>query len=424
MLRLPTVWTLAAVGVLGLSLVGCSRMTTWMDRHAEPSTRTAARGPAPETGQDGAAAQARQEQMDAATSALLSDPVDEPPQFVGKPVADDGDRPARFVGVLNLYGELPGGPEGMPDDALDNLQQVSFTPEGADFDADVSPDGKHILFASTQHRPTADLYHKPVDSQTVTQVTSDPANDTMPAFSPDGRRVAFCSNRSGSWDIYIKSLNGGHAVQVTDNPAQELHPSWSPDGAELVFSALGEQSGQWEMVVVDVANPAARRFIGYGLFPEFSPTGDKIVYQRARYRGTRWFSIWTIDYADGQGKRPTEIAASANAAVITPTWSPDGSKLAFATVVSPTSQDTRTRPRRADVWVVNIDGTERVRLTTDHFVNLQPTWGPDGQVFFVSNRSGTDNIWAVRPQDSLQIAQPAPPAGPDDAQASVPTEGQ
>ncbi len=411
MTRSATTWGLLVMLAAWVCLPGCSRMA--QTNRSRPAAQ-------PEAAASQSTDSARDRQMSAATSALLSDQQNEQPQFVGQPVADDGDRPARFVGVLNLYGEIPGGPEGMPDDALDNLRQITFTPEGADFDADISPDGTFVVFASTQHRPTADLYYKPVDSQTVTQVTSDPANDTMPAISPDGDKVAFCSNRSGSWDIYIKSLDGGQAVQLTDNPAQELHPSWSPDGQQIVFSALGEQSGQWEIVVIDAANPAKRRFIGYGLFPEFSPKGDKIVFQRARFRGTRWFSIWTIDYVNGEGVRPTEIAASSNAAVITPTWSPDGSKLAFATVVSPTTEGPNVRPRKADLWVVNIDGTERVRLTSDSFVNLQPTWAPDGRVFFVSNRSGTDNIWAVRPHGSLLIAQPD---NPDDAtQASVPTE--
>ncbi len=406
-----TIAMLAAAAVW-VGVAGCSRATAWRQPAPEgPPESTAASAEA-------APAASHSDPMNAAASSLLTDRVDEQPRFVGQPVADDGDRPSRFVGVLNLYGEIPGGPEGMPNDALDNLRQVTFTPEGADFDADISPDGSFVVFASTQHRPTADLYYKPVDSRTVTQVTSDPANDTMPAISPDGKRVAFCSNRSGSWDIYVKNLDGGQAVQITDNPAQELHPSWSPDGEQLVFSALGEQTSQWEMVVVDVSNPAKRRFIGYGLFPEFSPTGDKIVYQRARFRGTRWFSVWTIDYRNGEGVRPTEIAASANAAVITPTWSPDGQKLAFATVVSPTSDDTNTRPRKADLWIVDIDGTDRVRLTTDNFVNLQPTWGPDGRVFFVSNRSGTDNIWAVRPHGASMIAGPDRPD--DAAQAAAP----
>lgn len=341
------------------------------------------------------------------------------PQFVGQPVADDGDRPARFVGAMNIYGEMPGSPAGMPQDRLDNLRQVSFTQDGADFDVSVSPDGQWLVYASTQHRPTSDIYMKRIDSQTLTQVTFDVGNDTMPAISPDGKTIAFCSDRSGSWDIYLQTLDGGQPTQLTSDTSHELHPSWSPDGQSIVFCALGEQSGQWEIVLVDVQRPGSRKFLGYGLFPEFSPDGKKIAYQLARQRGTRWFSLWTMDLVDGEAKHPTQIAASTNAAVITPTWSPDGRRLAFATVLNPRQNDPSKRPQQADLWTVNVDGSGRVKLTSDKFVNLQPAWGSDGWLYFVTNRSGTDNIWAVRPSEPTMARQGT---SPGNAEASVPVQ--
>jgi len=326
------------------------------------------------------------------------------PRFASDPAIDEPLR-KKFTNGLNLWGELPGQNDDAPRDATLNIRQVSYTREGADFDATITPDGKHLFYASTRHRKTADIYMKSVDGQTVTQFTSDPANDVMPAVSPDGSMVAFCSDRSGNWDIYVKRIEGGKTIQITQDPAHEVHPSWSPDGTELIFSALGRQSGKWEMVVVDVDFNAKRRFIGFGLFPEFSPDGRKIVYQRARFRGTRTFSVWTMDYADGEGRHPTEIAGATNAAVINPTSSPDGRRVAFATVLNPTSDDPTARPESANLWIINVDGTGRVKLTNDTYANLQPTWSPDGTIFFVSNRSGYDNIWSVRPVEGMLTAR-------------------
>lgn len=333
---------------------------------------------------------------------------------VSAPAASQG----RYVGTMNLYGEMPGSPKTMPGDALDNLRQVSFTREGADFDVDVDPTGKWLIYASTRHRPTSDLYMKRIEGTAITQLTTDAANDTMPAISPDGKLVAFCSDRSGSWDLYIKPISGGKAVQITSGPSQDLHPNWSPDGKFIVYCSLGEQSGQWELAVLEAANPVNKKYIGYGLFPEFSPTGKKIAFQRARFRGTRWFSLWTMDYENGEASQPTEIAVSTNAAVITPAWSPDGRQLAFVTVVNP-GNDPRVRPESSDLWVINADGTGRMNLSNDSYVNLQPTWGKDGRLFFVSNRGAADNIWATRVGRPL-LAEEGPEKEPAQTQAMVP----
>jgi Tol biopolymer transport system component len=308
-----------------------------------------------------------------------------------------------FHGGVSLWGEMPGQTTVAPVNASDNLWQVSFTREGSDFDVAIDPTGQRIAFASTRHRASADLYVKQVHGQTVTQITSDAGNDVMPAWSPDGSAIAFCSDRSGNFDLYIQRLDGGQPIQLTNDPAPELHPSFSPDGSQIIFCTLN-QAGQWEIQVIDVAQPASRRIIGLGLFPSFSPTGDKIAFQRPRYRGTRLFGVWTIDYVNGEGLRPTEIAAASNAAVINPAWSPDGKRLAFATVVDPSDSDI-ARPAAAELWAVNVDGAGRVKLTNDTFANLQPAWSRDGTIYFISNRTGSDNVWALKPASGTFIAQ-------------------
>jgi Tol biopolymer transport system component len=349
----------------------------------------------------------------AAINAGLSNPMPTP-----SAVRNENDV-ARRISAINLYGELPTRKPTPPTDGMSNLQQVTFTREGADFDLSIDPTGKHIVFASTRHRPSSDIYMQKITGSTVTQVTTDLAEDRMPTFSPDGQKIAFCSDRSGNWDIYVKSIAGGQPVQITNEPGHEVHPSWSPDSRQLAFCSLSSQSGQWEIVVVDVDNPSNRRFIGTGLFPQFSPDGDKILFQRARYRGTRWFSVWTVDYIDGEGKRPTEIAASTNAAVINPAWSPDGKRIVFSTIINPTV-DSRGRPNAADLWMINLDGSGRTRLTSDGYLNAQPLWGADGRIYFVSDRSGADNIWSLTPNKQMLIVG-TPDQQDNQATAEAPT---
>jgi TolB protein len=323
--------------------------------------------------------------------------------------------------ALNLYGEAlaksmtpppPRGGDGSKAGGQ-NLTQVSFAQEGADFDPDVSPDGKRVVYASTQHRMTADIYVKNTESRVVSQLTSDPSNDVMPRISPDGNRVSFASNRAGNWDIYVMPIAGGRAIQLTNNAADDLSPSWSPDGTKLAFCRLGEVSGQWEIWTLDVGNAGVASFVCYGLFPAWCPvagTGtngtDKIAFQKSRERGDRAFSIWTIDYRDAQAENLTEVASTPLAACINPSWSPDGQWLAFATVPNPQqwAQSTDSRPNTADLWIIDINANSQISLSAGSAVNLMPTWGPNNRLFFVSDRGGIDNIWSMDTNQIVQLA--------------------
>lgn len=334
------------------------------------------------------------------------------------PVNGAADPRAISTGPLTQPGMQPMG------EGAEGLMHVTFAPEGADFDPCVSRDNSFMVFASTQHRATADIYSKSITGRTITQLTSDPGHDIMPAISPDGRRIAFCSNRNGNWDIFVMSARGGQAVQLTSDPTQELHPSWSPDGSKIVFCRLGQMSGRWEIWVMDAANAQSSEFIGFGMFPQWCPKSgtamggkDKILFQRSRERGGRAFSIWTIDYKAGDAGSPTEIASSTTAAYINANWSPDAQHIVFAAVENPSAAPTSaTQGTISELWMVNVDGTGRVNLTTGgKFMNLMPCWGPDNKIYFVSDRSGIPNVWAIGTDKAVQAASgfPASPVKSD-----------
>jgi len=336
---------------------------------------------------------------------------------------------SRFDPWLGLFGEIDGlGGRPTQTPAIENITQVTFASEGRDAEPDADKTGEFIVYSSTQHSRAPDIYTKSVSGLTVRPLTSDPGSDRMPKFSPDNSQVAFCSDRAGNYDIYIIDASiGGQAVQVTNDTAHEIHPSWSPDGKHLVYCRLSEQSGRWELWVTETGNFNSRRFIGYGLCPEWNPDpgSNLIAFQKPRERGSRLFSVWTIEFVNGEGVKPTEIVSAANAAAINPSWSPDGKMLCFTTVLDPgrPGQSVSTeRETWADIWVVNLDGTNKVNLTNGEYTNVEPTWSPDGRILFVSNRAGIENIWAIGPERTIETARGPAMNVPNTGVAEVSTQ--
>ena|GEM_PF-594647 len=307
---------------------------------------------------------------------------------------------------INVFGEMDGvGPAPYNGGGKSGFQQQTFVDEGYDSDVKVTPDGKSLLFASTRHSVHPDIYIQKIDGMSVTQITYDPADDAFPVFNHDMSRIAFASNRSGNWDIYVMDADGKNVEQITRTSANEIHPTFSPDGSKIAYSSLGSRTGQWELWTIDLGSNE-RKMIGYGLFPQWSPRSDvdRIAFQRARQRGTRWFSAWTLDLVGGEAKNVTEIAFSTNAAIVGPSWNQDGTKLAFTTIVDPTLASPATQGGQAkgttqDVWTINADGTDRNRLTDGRGVNAAPAWGKDGRIYFISDRGGSEAIWSVAAND-------------------------
>jgi len=362
-----TIWTHGALcGLAGLALVGGCGSST------DPSAWRTSPDPSP---------------------GLVAPQRPTEPTFVA-----DTD-PPRKPPAVNVFGELDGSPRpAAPAAGTANFQKQSFLDEGYDGDVCVDPTGRCMVFASTRDSLHANLYLQRVDGLSVTQLTNDQSDHAFPVFSPDGRKIAFSSTRGGNWNLYLMDADGRNVVQITNGAAQDMHPSFSPDGTKLVYCTLGGRSGQWEIWTIDLVS-GTRKMIGFGLFPSWSPRRDMdvIAFQRARQRGSRWFSLWTMTLVDGEARQVTEIAVSSNAAIVSPAWSPDGSRIAFATIVEPQRADATTHPiGQQDIWTINADGTERHRLTDGNGSNLTPFWAADNRVYFISDRDGPESIWSVR----------------------------
>ena len=304
----------------------------------------------------------------------------------------------------NLYGELGGWkPVAFDAKPFASLIQHSFCEEGGDFDPDAGPDGSWIVFSSVRHSPNPDLYIKKTYGATATRLTSDPASEIQPSFSPNGDTVAYASNRSGSWDIWLTGIDGTNPIRLTTGLSNDIHPSFSPDGKYLAYCSFGPRSQQWELWILDIERPSIKKWVSYGLFPEWSPNPEvpKIAFQLARARGSQWFSVWTMDFIDGEAKYPTEIVSSIDYACICPGWSADAGKIVYSTVAKATYEPSGQQPIPSitgeDIWMIDLDGRNNQRLTQGDASNYSPNFSPDGRILFCSDRSSTDNIWSLKP---------------------------
>jgi TolB protein len=338
--------------------------------------------------------------------------------------AEDDERPpVSGPQNINVFGELNGNRQrgGFVIDI--GLQQHTFPEEGFDSDVCVDPTSKWLIFASTRNSDHPSIYLQRVDGTAVTQLTAGSAEDAYPVFSPDGKQVAFSSTRGGAWQIFVMDIDGKNVTQMTNGTSQSIHPSWSPDGSRLVFCTLGSRSGQWELWTVNVKT-GEKRMIGDGLFPAWSPdrTTDRLAFQRARQRGSHWFSVWTMDLVDGEGRRVTEVAVSPNSAIISPAWSPDGKRLAFTTIMQPARGGNKVKGQ-TDIWATDADGGNRQRLTDGRGTNLTPYWAGDNRVYFISDRGGPECIWSIRADVDRQTNLAKDAAKPEPQKQNEPAVG-
>ncbi len=276
------------------------------------------------------------------------------------------------------------------------LTQVTFTNVGGDNSVDASPVEDLLVFSSDRHGEDHNIYVKSPSGKTITQKTFEPFDEIQPAFSPDGSRIAYASNKNGNFDIWVVDAHtNGAAVQVTFGGEDELHPSWTPDGKWLVYSAYSSRSGEWDIMMTDTTSGEVRE-LGRGKFPRVSPDGSSILFQRSRRRDGYWYSIWTMNI---DGTSQTEVVSSADWGAINPAWSPDGQYIAFATVYkSPEAKFEERIWRGDDIYVVRNNGRGLIQVTDDTEPAWEPCWSArDGRIYFVSERNGFRNIWSIKP---------------------------
>ena len=192
-----------------------------------------------------------------------------------------------------------------------------------------------------------------------------------PAWSPDGRRIAYAAPaRGGATDLFVVDADGTHRGRLTrTGTADELAPDWSPDGKRLVVERAGE-------IYVLRADGSAERRLVAGWEPAWSPGGRRIAFVLDD-------RLHVIRAKGGRSRQLTAAPGRENA----PAWSPNGRRIAFVS-------DASGFP---DVYALELRSGSVRRLTADQASEASPSFTEDGQsVVYVSDRGGAKALWRVR----------------------------
>jgi Tol biopolymer transport system component len=225
-------------------------------------------------------------------------------------------------------------------------------------------DNGRIAFTMRTETDDFDVYTMNPDGTGVFQVTTDPARDLNPRWSPDGARIAISSNRGGEFDIWVVNADGtGDPVQVSgfgSETVRDSFPSWTADGQSIVF----QRGFVAEFWIANADGSGGETKLGDGFVPAASPRGQKVA-----FTSTTDLKLHVLNLGDGTTTQVT--SGPANQLDAEPNWSPRGNDLVF-------SRDTTGQN---DLYVVHSDGSGLVRLTDTPSVAASegsPVWSPDG----------------------------------------------
>jgi TolB protein len=213
---------------------------------------------------------------------------------------------------------------------------------------------RKILFVSNRDG-NDEIYAMNLDGTNIVRLTYNNVPDGRASWSSNGQHIAFASGAAGSRDIFIMNANGQALKNLTNTPdADEDFPEWSPQGNRIIFSS--NRDGNHQIFVSD-------------------PDGENLVQLTHTPQDDKW-----------------------------PTYSPDGSLIAF-------QSDLGTTSGRTEVFIMNADGTDVTRLTHSPALDQMPAWSPDGsKIAFMTSRDGDPEVYVMYRDGSGQTRLTNTPA--------------
>lgn len=212
-----------------------------------------------------------------------------------------------------------------------------------------------VMLLSIEENGYAHLFAYDPGKLSLTRLTSGEWSDITPALSPDGKSVAFASDRGGHWDLYTLELENGQISQLTNTPEYDSSPTWSPDKAWIAYETY--QNDQLQIAILSLTDSNSKPILltdgsSSNHSPAWSPDGRQIAFVSNRDGDE---DIWLADLNKTQD-RFSDVSNTPQAIERHPVWSPDGNRLAWATVSQNMGYSgiyvwDATQPDRAATWV-------------------------------------------------------------------------
>ncbi len=240
------------------------------------------------------------------------------------------------------------------------------------------------LAFSMRHNGNSDIYLLSQNTGNLLRLTFDPGEDRNPVWSPDGQHLAFASQRSGGWDLYLIEMTAGTVIRLTRTADYQAAPTWSPDGKWLAYEAYAD--GNFDIYILNVERGESQRLTSdpaAEYSPAWSPDGRHIAFTTYR-NGNK--DLYVISLDDGVTVNVTNTPDQNEDYAA---WSPDGRYLVYSAGV----------PGNETIWKIPFDkeALETGMVRPSLFgVGGQPTWSPDGSALaFIFRQQATSYLIAA-----------------------------
>jgi serine/threonine protein kinase len=219
---------------------------------------------------------------------------------------------------------------------------------------------------------------------TFTKLTSQAGEEIYPSLSPDGKAFVYASRTSGNMDIYLQRVGGQNAINLTkDSTADETHPAFSNNGERIAFAVTESKGG---IFIMGATGESKRRLTDFGYNPSWSPDDKEIVFATDRIDSlnSRFVipsQLWIVNVVTGE-KRKLPVDDG-----VQPNWSPKGERIAYWSL---------HKGGQRDVWTISVKDGKLAPVTNDAATDGNPVWSSDGKfLYFASDINGNMNFWRV-----------------------------